>query len=104
VGPELPQQHLNYSLAGKAPEGDLAISRTSPIKGLVNQDLTLLSLKPAAKVEPIALQEMIILVDTSASRAAGYKAQIDKVKDLVKALAESRPQTNIEIAAFEQEV
>ena len=60
-----------------------------------------------AQVElPAALDlvtEATILVDSSASRALGYREQVRAVQELVAALAVHSPELGIEIAAFDQE-
>ena len=99
-----PSQKLHYTLKDEAPRGDLTIVRGTSAKGLVNGDFTLVAVTPQAKVGAVELQDLVVLVDTSASRAAGYKAQIDKLERVLLNLAQQRPQTRVSIAAFDQAV
>lgn len=60
-----------------------------------------------AQVEVPAAMDLVsnalILVDSSASRALGYRDQVRTVRELVAALTAYSPQLELEVAAFDQE-
>lgn len=60
-----------------------------------------------AQVEVPAAMDLVanalILVDSSASRALGYRDQVRAVRELVAALTAYSPQLELEVAAFDQE-
>ena len=97
------QKHekLSYSLHGEAPKGDFQIHRPDHSKGLVNGQDVLLVVKPNL-TGPISQkpEKVLLLVDTSASRAAGYKKQIQTVQTLRSQWKNAQ----IDLAAFDQDV
>jgi tetratricopeptide (TPR) repeat protein len=50
-----------------------------------------------------AVTDATILVDSSASRALGYRDQVKAVRAMIAALAATRPELTVEVAAFDQE-
>lgn len=60
-----------------------------------------------AQVEVPAAMDLVsnalVLVDSSASRALGYRDQVRAVRELVAALSAYSPQLEVEVAAFDQE-
>ncbi|HRC59311.1 MAG TPA: hypothetical protein PKU97_25490, partial [Kofleriaceae bacterium] len=49
------------------------------------------------------VSDATILVDSSASRALGYREQVAAVREMIAALAVHSPELTIEVAAFDQE-
>ncbi|MCW5867355.1 MAG: hypothetical protein KIS61_08810 [Candidatus Eremiobacteraeota bacterium] len=95
-------EKLNYSLRSEAPKGDFQIHQPKNVSpGLVNGQDVLLVVKPQVKVTVTDKQEKaLILVDTSASRAAGYAKQVQ----LIRTLESQWKKARIDLAAFDQEV
>ncbi len=60
--------------------------------------------KAVAASSPEPLTSALLLVDTSASRALGYGAQVTMVQKLVEALAANNPGLSLTVAAFDQAV
>jgi hypothetical protein len=52
----------------------------------------------------LALERVLLLVDTSASRAAGFDKQIELVGSLVEEIKKTGPQSALQVAAFDQAV
>ncbi|MFN8609097.1 MAG: VIT domain-containing protein [Vulcanimicrobiota bacterium] len=94
-------EKLVYSLHSEPPKGDFVIHRPPVSKGLVNGQDVLLVVKPQVHDEVHSQQEkVLILVDTSASRAAGYARQIQSLKSLISQWKSAQ----VQLAAFDQEV
>ena len=86
----------------KKPLGDFVLARRSPVKGLVAQDLALVSVGPSLQNRSEDdLQRMTILIDSSASSAGVYSAQIAALELLLRDLPKELPLT---IACFDQRV
>lgn len=94
-------EKLSYSLNSEAPKGDFQIHRPSHKKGLVNGQDVLLVVKPNVTAQINDKPEKVLmLVDTSASRAAGYGKQVQ----LVRSLQQQWKNAHIDLAAFDQDV
>ena len=94
-------EKLSYTLHSEPPKGDFVIHRPAGSKGLVNGQDVLLVVKPQVQTKVEAKQEkVLILVDTSASRAAGFQRQVQTIKSLVGQWRDAQ----IQLAAFDQEV
>lgn len=59
---------------------------------------------PSAMAAEQYLENVLVLVDTSASRAAGFAQQLDLVSGLVDSMRQTRPQATVQLAAFDQGV
>ncbi len=68
-------------------------------EGLRSDDLVLLRLSPAAQAGRDPVRSVVMMVDTSASRALGFEHQLSLIEGLVAKLAEGTP---IVVAAFDQ--
>lgn len=94
-------EKLSYSLNSEAPKGDFQIQRPSQKKGLVNGQDVLIVVKPnlTAQVQDKP-EKVLMLIDTSASRAAGYARQVQ----FVQSLQQEWKSAHIDLAAFDQDV
>lgn len=73
--------------------------------GLRNANLVLARVKPMAESRPDEIPSAIVLVDTSASRALGFKDELKLVDSFVKALAAGAgAKTPVAVACFDQAV
>ncbi|HEY3448806.1 MAG TPA: VIT domain-containing protein [Myxococcales bacterium] len=73
--------------------------------GLRNANLVLARVKPMAESKPDEIPSAIVLVDTSASRALGFKDELRVVESFVKALAAGAgAKTPVAVACFDQAV
>jgi hypothetical protein len=97
--PLLGQIHLEDA----APDRDLVVDpgKLGLGDGLRAGDLALLRVLPAAQAEADPVRRAVVLVDTSASRALGFEAQIALCTDLA---AKLDPEAALVVAAFDQGV
>ncbi len=88
-------------VADATPDRDLVVeaSRLEPGEGLRSDDLVLLRLSPAAQAGPDPVSSVVMMVDTSASRALGFEHQLMLVEGLV---AKLEGRTSVVVAAFDQ--
>jgi outer membrane protein OmpA-like peptidoglycan-associated protein len=73
--------------------------------GLRHQNLTVARITPVTQLSPDPIESLMILIDTSASRALGFRAQLERVRDLIAKLAiEVGQDLPLKVACFDQEV
>ncbi len=72
--------------------------------GLRSGPYVVTRVKAVAASKPQPPGSMLLLVDSSASRALGYSSQLSLVKNLVERLAAANPALPLTVAAFDQSV
>lgn len=73
--------------------------------GLRHENLLVVRVTPPVASEPQPVDGLYVLVDSSASRALGYAAQVDRIAELVSGLRGGAGEaTPLALAAFDQEV
>ena len=96
--------HDVYSLVeqGVSPQGTLAVDlgASRPLAGLRSGDLGLARVRPVLSTPRQPVTSLSVLFDTSASRALGFEAQIQRLEDLARALD---PFTPLTVVAFDQD-
>ena len=95
--PLLGQIHLENAV----PDRDLTLDPTKlvPGEGLRAGEIALVRVKPALQAGLDPVRSAVLLVDTSASRALGFEAQIELLERVVMKLDPTAP---IAVAAFDQ--
>ena len=87
---------------GSPPAEDFVAARpASAEEGLRSGDLAVVRVRPEGSAEADTVGGAIILFDTSASRALGFAAQLDRLSDLLRRLA---PDARVTVACFDQAV
>src|SRR4029078_1861513 len=90
------------------PDRDLGIAQEqiAPRAGLRHDNLAVVRVAaPFTEAAPQEITGLYVLVDSSASRALGYAAQVDRLAELVAGLRDGAGgSTPLGIAAFDQEV
>jgi tetratricopeptide (TPR) repeat protein len=90
---------------GWVPDADLVVKPPrSGRTGARAGELVVARVKPVASSLPEPLDSVLVLVDTSASRALGFTAQSALVQKLVDGIAKAAPATPLTVAAFDQTV
>jgi len=95
---------LDYSLRGESPKGDFVIRGQAVPGGMVNGEEVLVVVKPQVQNARAQSHDLLVLVDTSASRAAGYSAQVRKVREVLAEWKRLHPAAKVRLAAFDQQV
>ncbi len=70
--------------------------------GLRSGDLAVVRVRPVADAAPDPLTSAVFLVDTSASRALGFDAELSLVQELVHGVAASESEVKVAVVAFDQ--
>jgi tetratricopeptide (TPR) repeat protein len=84
------------------PEGDFVVSGFAQPQALQAGDYLVARVRPdLKKAESVALDDLLVLVDTSASRSLGAADQAEKVADLLTRLPSVKKLT---VACFDQEI
>ncbi len=88
------------------PDRDFVVSSLSPVQGLRHGNLAVVRLAPELGAAATAqIKGLLLMVDTSASRAAGFAPQISRLGELLAALAKRHgAETPVEIVCFDQVV
>ena len=88
-----------------APDQDFVVAQSSQLAGLRNGNLALVRVKPDVTSKPAAMASVMLLVDTSASRAAGFYRQVEQLGALVQHLKKAySDDVSLHVAAFDQQV
>jgi hypothetical protein len=100
AGDQKPAQTLD--LASAAPNEDFVLPRRdgAPLAGLRAGDFAVMRVKAMFPETPDALSRVVVLVDTSASRALGLSHELVALANV----AAGAPEARLVIAAFDQEV
>lgn len=83
------------------PQGDFVLRMAGMIPSLSSGDLLVSRVTPDSQAAPAPLKDLLILVDTSASRALGFAEQQATVRSVVDALKDD---TVVTVAAFDQSI
>lgn len=102
-GPKEGNKETKLDLQSEAPAEDFVVKRELLSGGLVKDNLVLLQVSPKINDSAIQLSDTLVLVDTSASRAAGYQNQMSKLQELMGELVR-QGKGQLKLAAFDQEV
>jgi tetratricopeptide (TPR) repeat protein len=89
------------------PDRDFEIGqdRVASRTGLRHANLAVVRVAPAVDAAPQEIEGLYVLVDSSASRALGYAAQVRRISELIAGLRDgSGGATPLGVAAFDQEV
>jgi tetratricopeptide (TPR) repeat protein len=90
---------------GFVPDRDVVVAPSRAGRtGVRAGDLVVTRVKAVAASTPEPLTSLLMLVDTSASRALGYTAQVALVQRLVERLAKANAALPLTIACFDQSV
>lgn len=95
----------SLSRDGFAPTQDFALAGASPRRGLRNGDVAVLRIKPKVSTTTQTMKSLVVLFDTSASRALGFSQQVSQLGEHVEALrALHGDDVRLQVAAFDQRV
>lgn len=97
-------EHLRVTEQAVAPRADLEVRMSTPVsqQGLRAGDLAVARIKPQLEMGADPIEGLTLLVDTSASRALGWRGQVDRVGALVTALAAQGKDFPLQVIAFDQ--
>jgi len=88
-----------------APTQDFVVAQSSTISGLRHGNLALARVAPKLSAKKAVMDALMLLVDTSASRAAGFSRQVEQVGALVQHLKKTRgDEMKLHVACFDQQV
>ena len=97
-------EHLSVSERALAPRADLEVHFEHPVaqRGLRHERLALARVAPkiGAGVDPV--DGLTLLLDTSASRALGYRQQLQRLERLVADLRQKHGDFPLQLVAFDQ--
>jgi tetratricopeptide (TPR) repeat protein len=92
---------LSERQEGFVPDRDLQLTlETGPAVGLRHEDLVAVRIEPRLDLPEQPVRGLTVLLDTSASRALGFRAQVDRVGDVLAALGD----VPARVVLFDQEV
>ena len=106
-GATLMHQTIEVRKQGWVPDRDFTVAQVNEPQrlGLRHDNLVVARVSPVIDPLPDEVSSLLILVDSSASRALGYAAQVALVGRLVQGLAAGAgAQTPVAVACFDQQV
>lgn len=86
------------------PDQDLSVPSRAARVGMRSGELVAVRVKPVAASSPEPVDSLMLLIDTSASRALGFSSQLSMVQQLIAALAKANGAMPLTVAAFDQAV
>ncbi len=86
------------------PNADFVAMPVRSGAGVRSGDLVAARVVPVANTAPEMMNALTLLVDSSGSRALGWKDQVALVKALIAELAKGQPSLNVSVVAFDQDV
>jgi outer membrane protein OmpA-like peptidoglycan-associated protein len=87
------------------PDVDLEVPLPSAGGGLRHDNLAVARVTPVADAAPDRPQDLLVLVDTSASRALGFAAEVERLRALIaQSAGELGRQIPLRVACFDQSV
>ena len=103
AGPAFDQTNLHQT--AWTPDRDLVVSLSTAPAAVRADDLVAIAIDPLASAAPARVGALTVLVDSSASRALGYAAQLEDLRTMVAGLArEQGGALPLVVAAFDQDV
>ncbi|MBI3185640.1 MAG: hypothetical protein HYZ28_26170 [Myxococcales bacterium] len=102
-GLDLPEASLKKSRF--VPPSDFSVTPPRAGRmGLRSGDMLVARVRPIEKTEPEPVGSLLMLVDSSGSRALGFQQQVALVQKLLRELAKSEPAAPLTVASFDQGV
>ena len=86
------------------PDKDLSVPSRAPRPGVRSGELAAVRVRAVARPSPDPIDSLMLLVDTSASRALGFSSQLLLVEKLIALLARNNGALPLTVAAFDQAV
>ncbi len=87
------------------PTADFTVSQRAAVRGMGDGHLAVVRVAPNIDASPAPVAGVLVLVDTSASRALGYAAYVERLGSVVRALRDQHSaDLPLRVAAFDQGV
>ncbi len=103
AGPAFDQTNMHQT--AWTPDRDLVVSLASAPAAVRADDLVAIAIDPLARAAPARLTALTVMVDSSASRALGYAAQLEDLATMIAAVARDQGGgLPLVVAAFDQDV
>ncbi|MBX3166519.1 MAG: tetratricopeptide repeat protein [Candidatus Eremiobacteraeota bacterium] len=99
-GPQRTDRGQEMKLQDRIPTEDFVVQRQAPAEGLIKDNLVMFSVKPKLESQPVPVDKLLVLVDTSASAGPHYQEQLSQLQ----AVLEQLKGTEVRLAAFDQTV
>lgn len=104
-GNTVTMQMLKVNKTDFAPDRDFEVIPHSGVRGLANGDLALVRVKPAVSSGKAAMGSLLVLVDSSSSRAAGFHGQVEQLGAVLTHLKQTYGHgLPLKLACFDQRV
>ena len=102
-GTRLTQEVIRVDKKGYKPETDFEVQPQAAVRGLRHGNLVVARFKPEISTKKAVIKGLLVLVDTSASRAAGFEAQVRMLGQLLARLGSSHgAELPLQVTCFDQ--
>ncbi len=95
-------RHEQLKYNDRIPSEDFLVQRLAPAQGVIKDNLAMFSVKPKLETAEVPLENLLVLVDTSASAGPHYQEQLSQLGAVLEQL--QRKGTRVKLAAFDQTV
>ena len=99
------QKPLRFARRDYQPTRDLVVHGSAAVAGLRHGNLVVARVKPRVTARAQAIGSLLLLIDSSASRALGFAAQLEKVAAVLDELRQTAgAAVRVQVACFDQRV
>ena len=89
---------------GWVPDRDFRVAPKRAVAGLAHDELVMVRVRPQVNAKAAPIDQMLVLFDTSASRALGFSREVKRLGSLIESLAAANPRMELTVAAYDQSV
>jgi Vault protein inter-alpha-trypsin domain len=103
-GNALAYQPVSMQQSAYKPDRDFEVAVPAEVAGLRNGQIVAARVRPSVRTADQRLERLVVLFDTSASRAPGFAASVAQLGQVVAALAQAHGNVALTVAAFDQAI
>ena len=103
-GPGQEDRIENLRFKNRIPSEDFVVQRQAAAEGVIKNHLVMFSVKPKMETKSVPLDDLLVLVDTSASAGPHYQQQLSQLQQVLDGLKRENPGLRLTLAAFDQTV
>jgi tetratricopeptide (TPR) repeat protein len=101
-GNALAYQPVGMQQSAYKPERDFEVAVPADVAGLRHGQIVAARVRPSVRTADQRIERLVVLFDTSASRAPGFAGSVAQLGQVVAALAKDHGDVSLSVAAFDQ--
>lgn len=103
-GNALAYQPVGMQQSAYKPDRDFEVAVPADVSGLRNGQIVAARVSPSVRTADQGIERLVVLFDTSASRAPGFAASVAQLGQVVAALAQAHGNVALTVGAFDQAI